>query len=295
MWRTAWQHVMTEVRVACLVRTALGEGPVWLPNEQALRFVDIRGGTLHRFLPASGACTTLKVGGAPSFIVGEEGGGILVGSEHGIYRLSGERLGPCIQTIEQPSHNRTNDATVDVHGRLWFGTMDDHEKIPTGTLWCLDRGRLYHVGGTAIVTNGPALSADASVLFHVDSPARTIWRHRVGEGPALGKGEVFLRLGVADGYPDGIVLDSENCLWVALWDGWGVRRYARDGTLMMQVEIPCARITKIAFGGADLRKAYVTTARVGLSDAECRAQPLAGALFEFDAPAPGSVVPFVKR
>jgi sugar lactone lactonase YvrE len=64
---------------------------------------------------------------------------------------------------------------------------------------------------------------------------------------------------------------------------------------MMQVEIPCARITKIAFGGADLRKAYVTTARVGLSDAECRAQPLAGALFEFDAPAPGSVVPFVKR
>ena len=283
-----------EVRVAAQVDAALGEGPIWLADEQALWFVDIKGGNLHRFIPHNGECTTLHVGGAPSFVVGEESGGKLIGSEHGIYRLEGARVGACIQSIDQPAHNRTNDATVDAHGRLWFGTMDDHEKSPTGTLWCLDRGELHHMGGAAIVTNGPALSADAGTLFHVNSPTRTIWRHPAGDGPLLGEGEVFLRLTAADGYPDGIVLDSENCLWVALWDGWGVRRYGPDGTLLLHVHIPCARVTKIAFGGPDLRTAYVTTAHVGLSEAERRAQPLAGALFAFDAPAPGSLVPVVR-
>jgi sugar lactone lactonase YvrE len=282
---------MTDVRLASPVGTLLGEGPLWFPDEQALRFVDIKAGRLHRFVPASRECTTVELGGAPSFVVGDAGGGVLVGSEHGIYRLDGMRLGACVQTIDQPAHNRTNDATVDSLGRLWFGTMDDHESMPTGTLWCLDRGRLLHMGGEAIVTNGPALSADSKTLFVVDSTARVIWRHPVGDGPVLGEGDLFLRLTEADGYPDGIVLDSEDCLWVALWDGWGVRRYAPDGTLLLHVKMPCARITKIAFGGPELHTAYVTSARVGLSEDESLAQPLAGGLFEFDAPAPGLIVP----
>jgi sugar lactone lactonase YvrE len=285
---------MIEVRLTVQLGLVLGEGPTWLAHEQALWFVDIKGGTIHRFVPATGDYASIYVGGAPSFIVGEESGGKLIGSEHGIYRFDDARLGTCIQPIGQPSHNRTNDATVDAQGRLWFGTMDDHEKIPTGTLWCLDRGKLHHMGGSAVVTNGPALSADASTLFHVDSTTRTIWRHPASDGPVLGEGEMFIRLTEADGHPDGIVLDTENCLWVALWDGWGVRRYAPDGTLLLHVPLPCARVTKIAFGGADLRTAYVTTASIGLSETERRAQPLAGAVFEFNAPVPGAAIPVVK-
>ncbi len=285
---------MIEVRLAAHIALALGEGPIWLAGEQALWFVDIKGGTVHRYRPADAECTTLHTRGAPSFVVGEESGGKLIGSGHGIYRLDGGRLGACIQSIDQPAHNRTNDATVDTQGRLWFGTMDDHEKAPTGTLWCLDRGKLHHMGGSAVVTNGPAVSADAATVFHVDSATRTIWRHPAADGPVLGDGHVFVRLTQADGHPDGIVLDSENCLWVALWDGWGVRRYAPDGTLLLHVPLPCARVTKVAFGGPELRTAYVTTASIGLSETERRAQPLAGALFAFDAPAPGCPIPLVK-
>ena len=100
-----------------------------------------------------------------------------------------------------------------------------------------------------------------------------------------------MQLEETDGHPDGIVLDSEDCLWVALWDGWGVRRYAPDGTLLLQVDLPCSRVTKIAFGGPDLRTAFVTTARIGLDDIQLAQQPLAGGLFAFEAQVAGTPSP----
>lgn len=277
------------------VGASLGEGPIWLPGEAALRFVDIKRGRLHRYDPATGTGTSLDVGGMPSFIVPESGGGLLVGSGHGLFRLTGEALGEPVATIAQPAHNRTNDATVDADGRLWFGTMDDDESQPTGAVWCFDGRTLHRAGGEAVVTNGPAISADGRHLYHVDSGQRTIWRFPLGTEQRLADGEVFIRLHEDEGFPDGIVVDGENCLWVALWDGWAVRRYAPDGTLLLHVPFPCARVTKLAFGGPDLRTAFVTTARIGLDEEALAAQPLAGSLFAFEAPAPGRIVPPVRR
>jgi sugar lactone lactonase YvrE len=217
----------------------------------------------------------------------------VVGSGDGLHRLEQAGLGDALLRVEQPAHNRTNDATVDGRGRLWFGTMDDDEALATGALHCLDRGRLHRLGGEAVVTNGPAVSADGRTLYHVDSGARTVWRFIIGDGPMIEDRKVFVQLGESDGHPDGIVLDSENCLWIALWDGWGVRRYAPDGSLMLHVPLPCARVTKLAFGGQDLRTAYVTTARIGLSSSALANQPLAGGLFAFEAPVAGRILPAV--
>jgi sugar lactone lactonase YvrE len=203
-------------------------------------------------------------------------------------------LGQQIAAIPEPAHNRTNDGTVDALGRLWLGTMDDDERLATGAVWCLDRGVLHRAGGGAVVTNGPAVSPDGQFLYWADSGERTIHRHRLGPEPILGPGEVFLRLGEDEGFPDGIVVDSEDCLWVALWDGWGVRRYAPDGRLLLHVPLPCARVTKLAFGGPDLATAYVTTARVGLDEEALAQQPLAGSLFSFAAPAAGVALPPVR-
>ena len=200
-------------------------------------------------------------------------------------------MGPVVTHVQMPTHNRTNDATVDSMGRIWFGTMDDDEQQPTGRLYCLDGAGLHEMGQDAVVTNGPAVTADGQWLFHVDSGNRQIWRLVLGAGPSVLTRELFLQLGDADGYPDGIVLDSEDCLWVALWDGWGVRRYAPDGEMLLHVDMPCARVTKIAFGGPDLRTAYVTTARVGLDAAALLGQPDAGGLFAFDAPVSGRALP----
>ena len=277
----------------------LGEGPAWFAHEGALRFVDIKRGRLHRHVPATGACETVTVDGQPSFVLPTRQGGLVTGCSGAIHHASDEGLGPIIASIDMPAHNRTNDATVDHAGRLWFGTMDDEESRSTGALHSLAAGKISNHGCAAVVTNGPAITPDGQTLYFVDSGARTIWRVTlaptcVGETPAVLSREVFVQLGEADGYPDGIVLDSEDCLWVALWDGWAVRRYAPDGMLLAEVRFPCARVTKLAFGGPDLRTAYVTTARIGLDETALAAQPLAGALFRFDAPVAGRPLPAVQ-
>lgn len=273
----------------------LGEGPVWLPDEAALRFVDIKRGLLHRYDPATCAGQTQDVGGKPSFIVPEEGGGFLIGSENQVFRLEGATLGEVAATIPQPASNRTNDATVDCGGRLWFGTMDEHESSASGTVWCMDRGELQRAGGKAVVTNGPAVSGDGRFLYFVNSSERIIWRFDISNRPVLEHGEIFIEFGKDEGHPDGIIVDSEDCIWVALWDGWGVRRYAPDGTLLLHVPLPCARVTKVALGGPDLTTAFVTTACIGLDAGALARQPLAGSLFAFDAPAPGRILPGVRR
>lgn len=275
-------------------QTLLGEGPVWLAGENALRFVDIKSGAIHRFDPATGAHQTSLLGGAPGFLVPAGDRGLIIGSQHGLYRSDGETLGERIATVPMPGHNRINDGTVDCHGRIWFGTMDDDEMQATGAIYCFADGALHRMGGEAVVTNGPAVSSDGRTLYHVDSGNRIIWRTTVGDGPSLQEPELFVQLNEADGHPDGVVLDSEQCLWVGLWDGWGVRRYAPDGRLLMHVDLPCARATKLAFGGSDLRTAFVTTARVGLDEAALEAQPLAGSLFAFEAPVAGLLLPAAR-
>ena len=279
------------------VRTLLGEGPVWVVPERALWFVDIEGGAIHKYTPYTGARETFACGGKPSFIAPADDNSLLVGSRNAVHRAESGTLGTPVVGIVEPAHNRTNDATVDNHGRLWFGTMDDDQRQVAGALYCFDRGTLHKMGCAAVITNGPAVSADGRTLYHVDTFNRTIWRYAITEtvdGPRLEDGEVFVQFGDDQGSPDGVVLDSEECLWVGVWDGWAVHRYAPDGRLLACVDLPCARVTKIAFAGEDLRTCFVTTARTGLSKSELSRQPLAGGLFVFEAPVAGRALPQVK-
>jgi len=275
---------------ACL----LGEGPLWLPEANTLKFVDIKGGAVCTFAVDGVAGSRLQTGANPSFIVPSDDGDLLVGSRNAVHRLTESGFGSTVVTIPEPAGNRTNDATVDAAGRLWFGTMDDAEATPSGAIWRFDGHDLYDAGPRAVVTNGPALSGDGNLLYHVDSGGRTIWRCAVNDDGSLSEGQVFVHIEDGAGYPDGVITDAEDCLWVALWDGWAVRRYAPDGTLMLQVPIPCARPTKIALGGPNLTTAFVTSARIGIDADALADQPHAGGLFSFEAPAPGRVLPAVR-
>jgi D-xylonolactonase len=284
--------VTLESRLVWPVETVLGEGPAWIAG--VLWFVDIKGGALHRFDPTSGARASFAVGGAPSFVVPTADGGLLVGNRGELQPFAGETLGASIATIPMPAHNRTNDATVDPSGRLWFGTMDDGETRATGAVYLFDGITLRAVGGECTITNGPAISPDGRHLYHVDTLAGTIVRFDIGADEQLSDGTLFATIAPEDGNPDGVTVDSEGSVWVGLWGGWEARRYATDGTLQARVALPCANVTKVAFGGADLRTGYVTTARKGLSAEDLAKQPLAGGLFAFDAPAPGQPLPAVR-
>jgi sugar lactone lactonase YvrE len=191
--------------------------------------------------------------------------------------------------------NRLNDACVDAKGRLWFGSMDDEEKEVAGRLYRQTANGPVACDGPYLVTNGPAVSADARTLYHVNSAGQTVYAFDVAGDGTLSNKRVFLRIDEKDVYPDGPTIDAEGCIWIALWGGWAVNRYDTGGRLIGSVRLPCANVTKAAFGGADLRTMYITSACGTLSAAQREAQPLAGGLFAVAVDTPGLPQPEVRE
>jgi xylono-1,5-lactonase len=183
--------------------------------------------------------------------------------------------------------NRLNDGFVDPSGHLWFGSMDDGEEQPDGSLYRVsDDGKLVIQDSGYVITNGPALSPDGRTLYHGDTLRRVVYAFDVSDDGTLSRKRTFAYIS-GDGYPDGMAVDADGFVWIALFGGWRIERFSPDGKRVEQVPFPCANVTKLAFGGDDLRTAYVSTAWKGLSEKERLQQPLAGGLFSFRSPTPG--------
>lgn len=273
------------------LRATLGEGPVWAEGEQALYFVDIVGRAIHRYRPESGETTSWEAPNRPGFLVPLSDGTFLCGLKDGLHRFdpaTGRFNLDLLVEAELPD-NRINDGHVDRLGRLWFGTMHDAETSPTGSLYAVtqEAGRLHihRQDEGYIVSNGPALSPDGRTLYHNHSPAQTIFAFDVDDAGGLSNRRVFATL--ADGYPDGIAVDSAGFLWVGVWQGGRIERLAPDGTRVDPIPLPARNVTKVAFGGPDYRTVFVTTARKGLSPAQLDQEPLTGGLFAFGTSIPG--------
>jgi D-xylonolactonase len=262
----------------------LGEGPVWVERDQALWFVDIKKHRVHRYDPAGGEARSFDAPEQVGFILPAEHGGFVAGLQSGLYKFdeTSGRFDLIVEVEPELPTNRLNDGVVDPAGRLWFGTMDNGEKVKSGAFYCFDRGQLTRtrLDGIAI-TNGPAISPDSKLLYYVDTLKGTIDVADIRDDGSLGEGRSFVRIDPKDGHPDGPTIDSEGHVWISLYAGWQARRYAPSGKLVDVVRFPVANITKIALGGPDLRTAFATTARQHLSAAEIAKQPLIGGLFEF--------------
>lgn len=267
------------------VGAVLGEGPIWVERDHALWFVDIKSLLIHRYDPAINVARSWPAPAPVGWIVPAIAGDFIVGLKTGLHRfdpVTGQ-FSPVHDPEPDRPGNRLNDATVDREGRIWFGSMDDGEHLATGHIYRTAGGGSRDMGGAPVtITNGPALSPDGMLLYHVDTLGRTIWKSRIGE-VALTDTVPFVQIEEETGYPDGPTIDADGCLWVGLFGGWGVRRYDPSGALMTHVAFPVANVTKVAFGGNDLSTAYATTARKGLNEAMLEQQPLAGDLFAFDA------------
>lgn len=275
---------MSELQPVCVwpVGAELGEGPVWDARTRSVYFVDIKGQGVHRY----GELGDKRSWPAPqqvSFILPAAGGGFVCALQDGLYRfcdISGEFT--LLRHVERdlPS-NRFNDGCIDAQGCLWFGSMDDGESDPSGVLYRLGQdGRVLAVDRGYVITNGPAISPDGRTLYHSDTLEKTVFQFDVGDRGALAGKRPFVRI-AGSGYPDGMAVDSDGCVWIALFGGARIERYAPSGEYLDSVAFPCSNVTKLAFGGADLRTVYATTAWKGLSDAARRREPLAGALFSF--------------
>jgi sugar lactone lactonase YvrE len=247
--------------------------------------VDIPNGLLFRTQIPSGSTASISFGAASAAFPALGGGILTPGGNrltlHTRQQPPGE--GWVSRTVaEVPARDgiRFNDASVDPAGRVWIGSMHANETEPLGTLYRLDPGRVLTPVVTGVtVSNGLGWSPDGSRLYYADSPMRRIdvFDYDPATGEAFGR-RVFADLSGADGVPDGLTVDLDGCVWVAMWGGGALRRFTPHGQQDAVLPVPVSRPTSCAFGGPDLTELYVTTASIDMTAAERAAEPLAGRL-----------------
>jgi len=261
----------------------LGEGPYWRPEDDCLLWVDIPGGLLHMTRVKTGETITVKVDEV-SAAFPALGGGILTAGGHRLM-LRATRPGPGwagqpVASVPAREGVRFNDAAVDPAGRVWVGSMDINEKEPLGTLYRLDSGgTLTPVVKRVTISNGLGWSPDGTSMYYNDSPTGRIdmFDYDQATGEAFQR-RVFADLSAADGVPDGLTVDADGCVWVAMHGGGVLRRFTPAGRQDAVVPLPVSQPTSCAFGGPGLAELYVTTASRGLTEAQRSAEPLAGRL-----------------
>ncbi|MER5945224.1 SMP-30/gluconolactonase/LRE family protein [Streptomyces sp. NPDC001904] len=250
--------------VAVRETAELGEGPTWDAAAERLIWVDILGSRVHTFEPGSGRRTVLAaeqhVGAAKPCA----GGGLIVNLRDGVARYGPDGTFGWLHREPVPGR-RGNDAAVAPDGALWAGSMAYDERRGGGNLIRLaPDGTAVEVLDDVTVSNGTGWSPDGALMYYVDTATSRIDVFDV-DGEHVRNRRELVTVEESAGVPDGIAVDADGCVWVALWDGGALRRYTPSGALDRVVPLPVRRPTACAFGGPDLRDLYVSTARVGLN------------------------------
>ncbi|MEU6536669.1 SMP-30/gluconolactonase/LRE family protein [Streptomyces sp. NPDC047000] len=264
---------MTAYEVAVRAEAALGEGPTWDAAAGRLIWLDILNSRVHTYDPVTGRrtvrVTEQHVGAAKP----RAGGGLVLNLRDGVGLTDPDGTFRWLHHEPVPGR-RGNDAAVAPDGSLWAGTMRYDEAPGGGTLSRITAdGTAETVLGDVTISNGIGWSPDGHLMYYIDSPTRRIDVFRYEDGRATDRRR-FAEIEPGAGSPDGLTVDAEGCVWVALWDGSAVRRYTPDGELERAVVLPVPRVTACAFGGPALTDLYITTARVGLT----APHPMAGSL-----------------
>jgi sugar lactone lactonase YvrE len=243
---------------------SLGEGPAWLPDTGELLRVDIDAGVVHRWAPATGRTSALVLGDCVSAAIPADGGGLVLTRRHrvelwrdGVRRLLGEL------DADRPG-NRCNDAKCDPAGRLWAGTLSTTRERGAAALYRLDPGAPPTRVLAATVANGLGWSPAGERMYFIDTAEQRVdvLDYDAATGAASDR-RPLVHVDPAAGMPDGLAVDVEGGIWVALFGGGAIHRYAPDGERLAAIALPASHPTSLAFGGEDLRTLYVTSARGG--------------------------------
>ena len=276
---------MEQARCLCDVKAVLGEGPIWSARDNAVYWVDIKRPAVHRYQLSDSTQSSWPMPEYIGWLIERRTSGFIAGFRSGFAKLTLEPMS--IEPIGAPEPNlpgnRMNDAKADAQGRIWAGTMDDAEIEVCGSLYRLDPDlRWRSMDSGYHITNGPALSADGTALYHTDSGKRSIYVFSLAADGTLHDKRPFIRFDDTQGYPDGMTVDAQGGLWVAHWGGSRVSRFHSDGHLDRSIALPVSQITSCVFGGASLDRMFVTSASIGLNAEQLAREPLAGSLFEVD-------------
>lgn len=271
------------VEVAFDAHAEVAEGPVWVPFRGELLWVDIPRHLVHRLHTASGRLESIDVGQPVGAVAMREAGGLVLALRDGFALIDGD--GEAVRLVREVerdnANNRMNDGKCDTSGRFWAGTMAFDMAPGAGALYRLEPDlTVVPVLAPTSVPNGLAWSSDDRTMYFVDTGPGTVDAFDyVPASGAITERQRIIDVPPEEGLPDGMTIDADGFLWIALWDGWCVRRYSPNGNLDTIVELPTAQITSCTFGGEHLDELYITSAAAGLSQRERAEQPHAGAIF----------------
>ena len=269
----------------------LGEGPIWDPDSQTLYWVNILANELHIFDPASGKDRHIDCGQMVGTVVGRKSGGLMVAMTNGFASVNLETEE--IRHIVDPENNpeaRFNDGKCDPAGRFWAGSLPLSENVPEGSLYSLEtdlsvKKRLSQI----TIANGIVWTSDHKTMYYIDTPTMKVdaYDYDIETGD-LSNHRVAVTVPEEFGWPDGMAIDVEDKIWVGHWGGWQITRFdPLTGETLQVIKLPVAQVTACAFGGPDLNRLYITTAKTGLDAAALEKQPHAGNLFVIDVDVSG--------
>lgn len=278
-------NASTDWEVAVPAGAELGEHPFWDDRDRALVWVDVLAGRVHRLTPDAIDAVVVDLGVAVGAAAPVEGGGFVLAAADGFRRVDADGRpvwGP-LRPGDMPDDARFNDGACDPQGRFFAGTVTLGLRPGAGSLYRLDPdGSIRTVLESVTESNGIAWSPDGATLYYVDSgqplPRIRAFEFDVAAG-TLGASRDLVAFDPGRSVPDGLAVDAEGCLWVAMWGGSEVRRYDAGGRLLKRHALPVSRVTCPGFGGEGLEDLYVTTAWEGMNAAERQPEPLAGHLF----------------
>jgi sugar lactone lactonase YvrE len=275
--------VVKSIKCVWEIRATLGENPLYDPRNETLYWLDIKGEKLFALSLPSGDQQIWSISGNISALGLHEAGGLIAAGRKGFCHITfDEQNMPVVKYLNNPeSHietTRFNDGAIDPFGCFWAGTMDDAEKDAFAGNWWryTSAGEVRQMVSGFHVTNGPAFDADRQLAYLTDSARQIIYCASYKSLDTFGALKPFKKFGKGEGYPDGMALDREGCLWVAFWDGACLRRISPEGEVVETVEMPTQRPTCPVIVG---NKIYVTSASIGL-EVEKKQNALAGSLFE---------------
>ncbi len=292
------RHVDERLECVSAVGAIVGEGPVWDHRTNLLYWVDVTAPAFHVFDPKTGKDHATQSPHLISALLPSNDGGMVALTQNGL-----EKYNPITNALEElydperhlPS-NRFNDAKTDRKGRIWAGTMSLDATMPSGSLYCFDEvtSATARDGGFQ-VSNGLGWSPDDTKFYFVDSALGTVFSYDfdAATGEITNK-QSFLVFDPQEGKPDGICVDCEGNVWVALWDGWRVACYSPSGTLIREIDMPVPRPTSLCLGGADLKTLYITSASIRLPADVLEEAPLSGGLFSIQVDIAGQPTNEVK-
>lgn len=262
----------------------LGECPVWDGKRNALYWIDILTDRLFEFQTRTKTCRTYDLPHLTGSIVLTDKGDLLAASLDGIYLIEAatRRWTIVISLGNSMVCQRFNDGKCDPLGRFWVGSMALPGYKKEGVVYAINSGYeiLPQITGVH-VSNGMAWNQKLNIFYHIDTAMRKIFSYKYDHNTGgISNAQTIIEFPAGLEVPDGLTIDSEGMLWVAIWNGGRIARWdPHNNTLLEEIKLPVTRVTSCTFGGEDLDELYVTSARTGLSESALEQQPLAGSLF----------------